>query len=177
LKDLEPENLYLLFGAEGFPEHCQTGFCNNTDSGIPFISVEPESFYFAVPADSTFTVDLALSNALGSYDVYYDISLAHFARVPSGYSSNFNEDFSRNIETSYILNMTGSYIPIEPMNFRFYLIYHDIDGEGVHGITINFPPGFYELRRKVKFEGTATPEEKKKFKTTHVYAVSYPTVR
>ncbi|MEA2095589.1 MAG: C25 family cysteine peptidase [Candidatus Cloacimonadota bacterium] len=118
-------------------------FCNNVDYGIPFISVEPESFFFTVPSDSTFTVDLALSNALGSYDVSYDVSLAHFARVPSGYSSNFNEDFSRNIETSYILNMTGSYIPIEPMNFLSYLIYHDIDGEGIYGITMDFPPGFY----------------------------------
>jgi len=118
-------------------------FCNNVDYGIPFISVDPESFFFTVPADSTFAVDLVLSNALGSYNVSYDVLLAHFAKVPSGYSSNFNEDFSRNIETSYILNMTGSYIPIEPMNFFSYLIYHDIDGEGIHGITMDFPPGFY----------------------------------
>ncbi len=118
-------------------------FCNNVNNSIPFISVEPESFFFSVPADSTFTVDLELSNALGSFDVSYDISLAHFAQVPVGYPSNFNEDFSRSIENSYIANVTGAYIPIEPMDFLFYLIHNDIDGEGIHGVTIDFPPGFY----------------------------------
>ncbi len=118
-------------------------FCNNVSSGIPFISVQPESFFFSIPADSTFTVDLELSNALGSYDVSYDILLAHFAKVPNGYPSNFNEDFSRSIENSYIVNVTGAYIPIEPMNFFFYLIHNDIDGEGIHGVTVDFPPGFY----------------------------------
>ncbi|MDP8202468.1 MAG: C25 family cysteine peptidase [Candidatus Tenebribacter burtonii] len=118
-------------------------FFNNIDGGIPFISAAPENYNFSVPADSTFSIDLNLSNALGSSEVSYEVSLAHFARVPSGYQSNFNEDFSRNIENSQIFNMTPTYIPIEPMNFLFYLIHTDLDGEGIHGINIDFPPGFY----------------------------------
>ncbi len=118
-------------------------FCHNIGIGIPFISVEPESFFFSVTADSTFTVDLTLSNVLGSSDISYNVSLAHFAKIPDGYPTNFNEDFSRNIESSLIFNMTNTYIPIMPMNFLFYLIHNDIDGEGVYGITIDFPPGFY----------------------------------
>jgi len=39
--------------------------------------------------------------------------------------------------------MTPIYIPIVPMNFHFYLVHPDVDGEGIQGITIDFPPGFY----------------------------------
>ena len=118
-------------------------FCSNSQSNISFISIELENFNFSVTADSTFTVDLNISNELGSTDISYDISLAHFAAIPPEYSSNFNEEYSRNIENSQIFNMTNTYIPIEPMNFLFYLIYNNLDGEGVHGITIDFPPGFF----------------------------------
>jgi len=118
-------------------------FCNDSQNNIPFISIEPEDFTFSVAADSIFTVDLNISNELGSSDISYDISLAHFATIPPDYSSNFNEEYSRNIENSQIFNMTNTYIPIEPMNFLFYLIYNNLDGEGVNGITIDFPLGFY----------------------------------
>lgn len=118
-------------------------FCNNLQNSISFISIEPEEYDFSVATDSTFTFDLAISNELSSADISYNISIAHFAKMQPGYISNFNEEFSRNIENSQIFNMTNTYIPIEPMNFLFYLIYNDLDGEGVHGITIDFPPGFY----------------------------------
>jgi hypothetical protein len=118
-------------------------FCNNAQDNIPFISIEPEGFTFSVAADSTFTVDLNFSNELSPTDVSYDISLAHFATIPTEYPTNFNQEYSRNIENSQIFNMTNTYIPIEPMNFLFYLIYNNLDGEGVNGITIDFPPGFY----------------------------------
>jgi len=39
--------------------------------------------------------------------------------------------------------MSPPYIPIIPMNFHFFLVHHDVDGEGIQGITIDFPPGFY----------------------------------
>ncbi|MCD6177411.1 MAG: T9SS type A sorting domain-containing protein [Candidatus Cloacimonetes bacterium] len=118
-------------------------FLNNTDSGIPFISTAPENYNFSIPADSTFSVDLNLSNALGSSEVFYEVSLAHFARVPSDYPSNFNEDFSRSIEGNFIINLTPPYIPIVPLDFHFYLVHPNVDGEGIQGITIDFPPGFY----------------------------------
>jgi len=118
-------------------------FSNDIENNFPYISVAPESFSFSVPADSTFTADLTLSNLEGTSDVSYNISFAHFARIPDNEINNFNEDFSRNIENDYIFNMTNSYIPIEPMSFLFYLIHNNIDGEGIHGVTIDFPPGFY----------------------------------
>jgi len=39
--------------------------------------------------------------------------------------------------------MTPTYIPVEPMDFHFFLVHPDLDGEGIQGITIDFPPGFY----------------------------------
>jgi len=118
-------------------------FCNNLQNSISFIDVNPDEFNFSVPADSLFSVDFNISNELGSSEISYDISLAHFAKFQPGYSSDFNQDFSRNIENSQIFNVTNTYIPVEPMNFLFYLIYNNQDGEGIHGITIDFPPGFY----------------------------------
>ncbi|MDA3814209.1 MAG: C25 family cysteine peptidase [Candidatus Cloacimonetes bacterium] len=118
-------------------------FYSNIENNIPFISVEPENFFFSVPADSTFTVDLELLNTFGSSDIAYEISLAHFAKVPAGYPANFNEDFSRSIEGNWILNMTPTYIPIVPLDFHFFLVHPDVDGESIQGITIDFPPGFY----------------------------------
>lgn len=118
-------------------------FRNNAHNSISFINVNPDEFSFSVPADSVFSVDLNISNELGDSEISYDISLAHFAKLPPDYTSDFNQEYSRNIENSQIFNMTNTYIPIEPMTFLFYLIYNDIDGEGVNGISIDFPPGFY----------------------------------
>jgi len=118
-------------------------FCNNIENNIPYISALPSNYDFSVSTESIFTTDLALSNEFGSSDISYEISLAHFAKIPSGFPATFNEDVSRNIENNFILNMTPTYIPIDPMDFHFFLVHPDLDGEGIQGISIDFPAGFY----------------------------------
>ena len=65
-------------------------------------------------------------------------------------------------------------------NFSFTFIRKSTGGS----VTVRvkeevFPPGFFEMRKKVKFEGTATPEEKKAFKSAYAKllngALSLPT--
>ncbi|MCF7858646.1 MAG: T9SS type A sorting domain-containing protein [Candidatus Cloacimonetes bacterium] len=118
-------------------------FYQNGQYDLPFISILPDNFIFSVPSDSTFSADMMISNSLGSSEISYSAEISHFAKIPTGAQLEFNEEFSRSIANTMIFNMTNTYIPIEPMNFLFYLIHNDIDGEAVNGITIDFPPGFH----------------------------------
>ncbi|MDO9577068.1 MAG: C25 family cysteine peptidase [Candidatus Cloacimonadales bacterium] len=106
---------------------------------IPYLTIEPANITVSATNDTIITRAITLlNNAEENADLNYTLSLTHFLRDAGRSENNPN----RNIENDFIIQATGAYIPIEPINMLFYLVHNSPDGEPIQGVTLNFPDGF-----------------------------------
>jgi Peptidase family C25/Propeptide_C25 len=114
-------------------------FTFQKEPDIPYLTFEPSSINVSTSEDTIITQEITLfNNAEDSSELNYTLSLSHFMRDSGRSKPNPN----RNIENDFIIQGTGQYVPIQPVNWLFYLVHNSPDGEPVQGITLDFPEGF-----------------------------------
>lgn len=112
-------------------------FTMKNSPDVPYLSIEPAEYIVETFYDTTIVQTLTLqNNAVSSEELSYSISFTHFDK---GNERTINPN--RNIENDQILQLSGYYIPFEPVNMPFYLLHNSPDGEPIVGVTLDFPAG------------------------------------
>ncbi len=93
----------------------------------PVLEVFPEVISMEMPADTTASQSLELTNSGGGV-IYYSLEF---------------QDTSRNIEGSYVSCGSDYFSPGETIEFDFTAYNSSSDGEWITEIDIDFPEGFY----------------------------------
>lgn len=105
---------------------------------IPYLTIEPASITVSATNDTIITQEITLlNNAEENADLNYTLSLTHFLRDAGRSENNPN----RNVGNDQIFQLTGYYIPNQPLNMPFYLLHNSPDGEPILGIRLDFPTG------------------------------------
>jgi hypothetical protein len=141
----QTEGLCMLFaGIENTTAHTLTNetailFTMYDDPDFTYLTAEPSCITISATSDTLITQELILSNeAADGEDLEFTISLTHFTRALGRSVPTTN----RSVENYFIIQGSGAYIPVEPMNMLFYLVHNDPQGEPIHGVRLDFPDGF-----------------------------------
>ena len=102
-------------------------------NSIPLLTIEPEEINVSIPAESSDSATLNLINNGTINDLEFNISMTNFERDSRG----------RDISNDQIIRGINGYVPVIPFDLSFYLIHNSPDNEPIHGVTLDFPEGFY----------------------------------
>lgn len=141
--ETQTEGLLLTFAnlnAPTFhPVEAETAilFTMKTGADLPFLSIEPAELEITVSQDTIIQQSFFLqNNSADNSELSYSLSFSHFTR---GSSRAMNPN--RNLENDLIMQLTGYYVPLMPMDMPFYLVHNSPDGEPIIGVTLDFPAG------------------------------------
>jgi len=102
---------------------------------LPLLEVTPVQFNYSLSPDTTITSYFTINNN-SSTDLSYFLSTSH-------YIDKETENGGKNIENDFILASTSYYYPSQPMYIYCYLYHNSSDGEGIEGVTLDFPDGVF----------------------------------
>lgn len=102
---------------------------------LALLEVSPNQFHVTLSPDTTITEQITVSNT-STRDLSFSVSTSHYVDkkpVRAG----------KNIENDFIIASTSYYYTGQPMDIYCYLYHNSPDGEGIQGITMDFPNEVY----------------------------------
>jgi Peptidase family C25/Propeptide_C25 len=112
-------------------------FALKDDLFFPTCSCETTEISVSASKDTTITQSIFLQYDSDQNDALeFTLSFSHFR---SG--NDQSREFNRSLENDQILQLSGSYTPVEPINLPFYLMHNSPDGEPIQGVSLDFPDG------------------------------------